>query len=521
METEQSPKVKRWKLAIQHYDFDLQHIKGEDNIEADAFSRLVHLPSKEGEQLALHDLETIDQLDSQKYQIIKKVHGKIHGHGGINRTMTLLKNANKTWNGIRRDVETFIKRCPCCQKMSQLKPRIHIKPFTLAAYYPMRRICIDTIGPINIQDDDREKYIIVIIDAFSRYVNLYATKDTSAMSAIRALTDWVSTFGCPSEIVSDNGTQYVNELIGQFLDITDIEHNLIQAYSKEENGLVERANKEVSRHITSIVFDTQLRKDWVQYLPFVKRIMNSQVHSSIGVSPSQIIFGNSVNLDTNILVPPETPVRGTNSTYNEYIDKMLTYQSYIIDLAQKQQEQTDSFHIAKRQSEILTEFPINSYVLCEYEVKKPSKFHTNLHGPYRVVNITKNGTVYTVQHLVTNKFYDYHIKFLREFHYDKNIDPVEVAKHDDEFDDIVLVLDHKFKNSKKRARDLQFQVIWGKNKNPEWQDWNSTISANEKIHEYLKANQLRKYVPRKYTWPKDHPEYEPPTKKVKWADQQT
>ena len=69
-----------------------------------------------------------------------------------------------------------------------------------------------------------------------------------------------------------------------------------------------------------------------------------------------------MNLEANILALVE---EGTDSTYNEYIDKMLTNQSYIIDLAQKQQEKTDSFHIAKRQSETRTEIPINSYVLCE------------------------------------------------------------------------------------------------------------------------------------------------------------
>jgi hypothetical protein len=39
---ETAPKVKRWKLAIQHYDFKVSHIVRADNIEADAFSRLVH-----------------------------------------------------------------------------------------------------------------------------------------------------------------------------------------------------------------------------------------------------------------------------------------------------------------------------------------------------------------------------------------------------------------------------------------------------------------------------------------------
>jgi hypothetical protein len=396
--------------------------------------------------------------------------------------------------------------------MSTLKPKIHIKPFTLASYQPMQRICIDTIGPITVndeKDDDIQRYVIVIIDAFSRYVNLYAAKDTTAKAALSALTDWVTTFGCPSEIVSDNGSQFVNELITEFLGATYIERSLIQAYSKEENGIVERANKEVNRHITAMVYDSLIKKDWVQNLPYVKRIMNSQIHTSIGVSPSQLVFGNSVNHDVNILIPRENKETGT---YSDYYDNLLKVQSQLISVAQNQQHKLDAFHVAQRTPESLTEFPINSYVLCEYEVKKPSKYHTNLHGPYRVVNVNRNKTVYTVQHLITNKLQDYHAKLLREFRHDNNTDPYEVAKHDDEYDDIVEVLAHRFKGTKKRSSDLQFHIIWGKSKNPQWEDWNPSISSNEIIHDYLKRNQLRRYIPRKYTWPKDHPEYEPPVR---------
>ena len=86
----------RWKLAIQHFDFDVQHIKGVDNIEADAFSRLVHLPTKEEETLELKDMEVVPdtnentRLPADVYQAIKNVHGGIHGHGGVNRTRSLL-----------------------------------------------------------------------------------------------------------------------------------------------------------------------------------------------------------------------------------------------------------------------------------------------------------------------------------------------------------------------------------------------------------------------------------------------
>jgi transposase InsO family protein len=526
MNTEHTPKVKRWKLAIQHFDFDVQHIKGVDNIEADSFSRLVHFPKKDEAELMLNNAEMVQEstsaIDMHKispahYSSIKQKHGGIHGHGGVNRTLAILHKAGTKWKGIRKDVEAFVRRCPCCQKMSQIKPIINTKPYTLASYYPMQRICIDTIGPITVNNSNEnesiEKYILVIIDAFSRYVNLYATKDTTASSALTALIDWVTTFGCPSEIVSDNGTQFANELITQFLDATDIEHNLIQAYSKEENGLVERANKEVNRHITAIVHDKMIKNEWKQMLPFVKRLMNSQVHSSIGVSPAQLIFGNSVNHESNILYPH---AKKDEQTYNTHIQQLLQTQAKLIQSAQQTQYSTDMFHIAQRDINNPTVFPINSYVLAEYETsKKPSKFHTRLHGPYRVVAINKDNTVYTVQHLITNKNADYHIKFLREFKYDSNIDPIQAAKHDEEYDEIIEVLDHKFTNKKKLTRYLQFQLIWSRDKTPVWQQWNKTLAENEKIHTYLRNNQMRKFIPAKFTWPKDHPEYDPPIKKHK------
>ena len=153
----------------------------------------------------------------------------------------------------------------------QTRPAIHTKPFVLAAYNPMERICIDTIGPINEEgQDDQYNYILVIIDAFSRFVRLYPVKDTTAKSALAALIDWVCTFGCPSAIVSDNGTQFVNNLIKEFFEVSQIEHALINAYNSEENGLVERANKEVNRHVRSMSYDGLLKATWVQNCPFIQ-----------------------------------------------------------------------------------------------------------------------------------------------------------------------------------------------------------------------------------------------------------
>ena len=509
-------KVKRWKLAIQHFDFNIFHIPGKDNIEADAFSRLVPFPEKAQATLsAMRQAKVPDpeepELKPHMYNKIKSVHGGVHGHGGVQRTLNLFKKQGTYFKHMRKYVEMFIQRCPCCQKMSALKPVIHIKPFTLATYNPMERICIDTIGPINEEGQDEYKYIVVIIDAFSRFCRLYATKDTTAESALDSLKDWICTFGCPSTIVSDNGTQFANQLIRAFLENSNVQHSLIHAYSKEENSLVERANKEVSRHVTSMAYDSVIRAVWRNNLPYIQRIMNTSIHSSIGVSPSQLIFGGCINHDAHFL---NEPTQNDNQvTYHDAIKNLYDQQERLLHIARTNQHELDSFHIAQRTPGEISSFPINSYVLAEYETSKPSKFSTNKHGPYRV--ISNIGPIYTLENLITHKLSDFHIKLLTEFKYDSNIDPEEVAKHDNEYDDIQQILAHRFNSKRKSRSDIEFHILWARNQLPVWTQWNATIASNQTIHDYLNENKLRRLIPTKYTWPKDHPEYVPPRQSQK------
>jgi len=350
---------------------------------------------------------------------------------------------------------------------------------------------------------------------------LRAISDTTARSAIEGLIEWIGLFGIPSEVVSDNGTQFANELVDNLLEILAIENTKIQAYSKEENGIVERANKEVNRHLRAYAYERKDKKTWHKYLPLVQRILNASIHKSIGVSPAQIVFGNAVQLDRQILPLPtvesssSTNTSATRKSYQEYLEDMLQAQSEILKLAQKYQRQTDDFQIAKRNKSNkrkfgnteVTEFPINSYVLVNYEGednRPPSKLHTFLRGPLRVVNY--NGPIYTLQNLVDpTKMEDFHVKLLHPFKFDEDkVDPTKVAQHDEEYVDIQEVLDHRFTNKKKRRTDLQFKLLWEGDKEPEWYSWNTTLGHAEKIHDYLSANKLKKFIPTKYTWPKGY-----------------
>ncbi len=453
------------------------------------------------------------RLPTSIYERISSVHNSDVGHFGVEKTLERLKQQNHKWSRMRKHVKQYIDRCTCCQKMSTIRPLIHTQPFTLASYSPFDRICVDTIGPLPKDADSDMEHILVIIDAFSRFVKLYAIPDTSARSALHGLTDWVGMFGIPSELVSDNGTQFANGLIEQFLDVLETSNAKIQAYSKEENGLVERANKEVNRHLRTIVYNRKLKSKWATYLPLVQRIMNASVHSTIGVSPAQIVFGNAVRLDRNLL-PLATADHSTNA--HEYLADLLNAQAEILQIAIRNQLETDRFHISERGGKEITEFPINSYVLVNYEGennKPPSKLHTFLRGPLRIVN--RNGPIYTLENLVKNKWEDFHVKLLHPFKFDAtSVDPQEVAQHDEDHFGIAEVRNHRFLSHQQNRRDLEFLVLFEGDKEPVWQPWSIDIGSNEKIHAYLDQNSMRRFIPVKFTYPKDHPLYVKPVRKA-------
>ncbi len=122
----------------------------------------------------------------------------------------------------------------------------------------MEVLNIDTIGPVARDSADNCYYILVVIDCFTRFVELYPVSDNSALPCARALLSHVCRYGTPMTIRSDRGTQFVNGIIKELLSLLQVEHEVRLAYSKEHNAIVERANREVMRHLTAIIFDKRV-----------------------------------------------------------------------------------------------------------------------------------------------------------------------------------------------------------------------------------------------------------------------
>ena len=373
--------VVRWKMYLQEYSFDIQFIKGLDNVVADNFSRLCVLTEADSMteetilQLIEQDERFFQLLELKKVpkkarEIIKRVHNSSVGHHGVERTIKKIEESGRTWKDIRQHVRTFIARCPCCQLMSHVAPTIRSTPFTLSHSKPMHTLAIDALGPLP-EDEKGNKYIIAIIDEFSRFLEIFAAPDPSAVSAADALFQHTGRYGIPTTLVSDGGSQFVNSIISQFLELIGTDHNITLAYSKQENGIVERSNKEILRHLKAIIYEKDILIKWSKYLPMVQRIINSTISTSLNVSPAQIIYGGALNLNRGFIISIENKEKfDSEVTLSEYSKEMIEAQAKIIAAAQKHQKQVNEKYVSEKNEKYkhveITVFPVNSYVMLGY-----------------------------------------------------------------------------------------------------------------------------------------------------------
>jgi hypothetical protein len=550
-------KVVRWKLELQEYDFTLEYIKGSLNGIADFWSRntraevdeMQHAPARKavnmlnrlwvtedtpcGEpepefdeeqtmvgdqflfqhrkssgstQQGMNQLNATDtwkhfQIPNDKYDLIRHVHNQWAGHHGVEATITMLQKQGHTWQFMREHVRRFIHECDHCQKMTYSGHEIQIPRYIIGKYSTMERLGIDTIHTPG--DAMGNNYIVAIIDHFTRFLQLYPVPDISKESIARCIMTHAGTFSLPCELCSDKGSEYVNDIIREILEFTGTEHVITMAYSKEENGIVERSNKETWRWLRALVNDRRIGHHRVtNAIPFVTRIHNSKKVQSLGYSPGQMVFGKRIELDQNIFIPREIRENKQINT-TEWINEQQELQDNILTIAAELQQAHDERNRVKRterdQNDTTREFPVGTYVLSaypptDYGQPRPNKLHPMLQGPYEVLG--RRGHTIQLRNLVSKRIVERNIKLLRPFHYDATrTDPRTVALNDypEEYE-VEQILTHT--GSWNRKANMTFKVRWlGYDQTWDTFEPFKNLKFNEVFREYVTAKGYARILP--------------------------
>lgn len=477
-----APKIVRWRLRLELFDFEIKHIPGRDNTIADCLSRCLAIQDDNSSPKNNNDNSTPQSSFSakEKLELLGRCHNEIVGHFGLSVTKqnleSLLQEQNKSWDGnINKDVNDYIKSCSTCQKFTNHKQTSDHQKFSTKVQTIFEQFEIDHITGLPI-DADGNQYLLVIMDNFSRFTGLFPCKTLTAEEAVGKLLIFISFLGIiPKRIHSDQGKAFTSKFFQEFLEIMKITPKFSMEYNHQQNGLIERRNKEVLRHLRNIVFDRNVINYWSYYVPFVQRILNNiKIKELQDLSPTELIFGihsqDSIELKKS-------------SNYGDIYNNLSSIQKVIL--------QTVNSVELQQPNVINQEYPVDSLVLA-YNPDRPhaSKLKPIWKGPFKIISYNNEYGVYTVldesNSLSKENEINYHSSHLKAYNSDRTPNINEIAGKD--YDETVVDKISAHTGSIKRKTAMKFLVHYTDGT----EGWLPYINVRNlaAFEEYIKLNDM-------------------------------
>jgi hypothetical protein len=353
-------RVSRWIIFLSSYDFEIIHVKGDQNVVADALSRafinsvttmgtgmvstdpvdireaqrsdadLMKIISffEHGTALSQHEayrLSSMFTLDENqvlwfihkgafphenpmklvipsayRLAILESSHDcNLAGHLGFWKTYAKLRQ-RAYWPKMYNDTKNYVASCVVCQKF---KPRAGI---AVAPLQPDRvtevfqKVSIDFTGPYITTKGTGNKYILTMVEHLTKYAMASACKAATAAIAAEAFFEKVTCFQGKVEFIqSDGGSHFTSKMISEFYKILDAKKITSSPYSPRTMGQVEQQNYSLVSMIARMV---DHRKDlWDRFLSPALMAYNTSPHTSTKVPPFDLLFGRVCKLPSDLL----------------------------------------------------------------------------------------------------------------------------------------------------------------------------------------------------------------------------
>ncbi|KAL3688002.1 hypothetical protein R1sor_014311 [Riccia sorocarpa] len=202
----------------------------------------------------------------QRAQLVSHAHEELD-HFGVKRTYSLLQS-HYWWQGMQTDVQQFVARCLVCDRVraSFNAPTAQLHPLPIMGLD--YRWSLDFPGPLPLTSR-HSRYVLVMVEHFSKWIELVALHDKSSEGTAYAFLDSVlSHFGAPAEVLTDQGT----ECFGEFQALCDkalIDHRTTSRDHPEADGLAERVVQTMKRGLHKYGLQKGHLGDWDLQLPWL------------------------------------------------------------------------------------------------------------------------------------------------------------------------------------------------------------------------------------------------------------
>ncbi len=328
-------------------------------------------------------------------QILRKTHDAL-GHESEKKVFA--RAATRfTWPKMRADITRYCEACDDCQRskhshrkrITKMKPIVSTRPNEILEI-DFLKLCKANTG---------ETGILMMVDHFTKYCVAVPVQEMDTRAAIDAVwIHWVTRFGVPEMIQSDQGSQFESNLFQELMTVLDCKKAHSTPYHPQTQGLVERQNQTMIKMIRVACAN---QKDWPMILPNAVMAYNTSVHTSIGITPHKMMHGQEMRTPLSLLFKEfNLPVW---RSYDKYIRrKVLSLTACYslargrMDLAQRRACRNHDKRISGHGRLSLGEYAM---IFVDAITKKThvKKLEPRWRGPYKVIKVYRNGQGYKLR----------------------------------------------------------------------------------------------------------------------------
>lgn len=326
-----SGRLARWVMSLQHHYMKIKHIKGKNNVVADALSRfpivqilsyvnLLNFVQPTGDAW-YEDLVEQVRLGNSRCRRYKEIKGKLYydpsikgrrlsnyrwklvvpsngrlsvldechddpksAHFGVQKTIDKIMD-RYYWPGLSKDVKDYIRSCDVCKmsKHDNMKPPGLMGKYRIAKH-PWQMVSMDLLGPFP-RSKNGNTVLLVVSDWFSKYPCLIPLRNGTAKNIVKNVENRIFTeYSVPQIVIMDNGSQFSrsNE-IKSLLKRYGIERLWSNCIYHAQSNFTERHNKNLNAALRAYIRENH--KDWDKHLPQISVALKTAVNSITGYSP--------------------------------------------------------------------------------------------------------------------------------------------------------------------------------------------------------------------------------------------
>ena len=229
------------------------------------------------------------------------------GHNGFQRTYAAIRRLYY-WKGMKKQILRHCLDCSVCQHFR--KERIHLESEHFRpGLAPMEFVSMDLIGEFHPPSSKGNRYALTVICMLTGYTFCIPIPDKKAETVVKAYVDNVYTqFGGSRKILSDNGTEFKNQLFDKIADKIGVEQKIYTpAYRPQSNGRIEGFHRFlklcISKHISN-------QLEWDDVAPLATAAYNFFPNQSSKESAFFAMFGRDPLVPLNKMLEKQTRYLG-------------------------------------------------------------------------------------------------------------------------------------------------------------------------------------------------------------------